>query len=80
MQRRAAPADYVAELAGVDPLQSALSVRLADDRPISVGDATMEFSIQRVSKIYTVAIASSGHGELPGPGWAASRRPVCSIR
>lgn len=56
-------ADYIPELAGIDPSQFAISVCLADGSQLSVGDADTEFSIQSVSKVFTLAIALGRYGE-----------------
>ncbi len=60
---RGAVAGYIPELAGIDPNQFAMSVCLPDGSQVSVGDATTEFSIQSVSKLFTLAIALGRYGE-----------------
>ncbi len=65
---RAAPdrgkvADYIPELARVDPARFGISVCLADGRQLSMGDAEVPFSIQSVSKVFALAIALGRFGE-----------------
>lgn len=56
-------ADYIPELAGVDPGQFALSVAVGDGSQHSVGDADVPFSIQSVSKVFALAIALGRLGD-----------------
>ncbi|MEL6206748.1 MAG: glutaminase, partial [Pseudomonadota bacterium] len=49
------PADYIPELAQVDPAQFAISVALADGVTLSAGMADTPFSIQSVSKVFSLA-------------------------
>lgn len=60
---RGAVADYIPELARVDPGQFAMSVVLADGSQHSVGDADTRFSIQSVSKIFALALALGRLGD-----------------
>ncbi|WP_417607610.1 glutaminase [Primorskyibacter flagellatus] len=53
---RGAVADYIPELARIDPNQFAVSVCLADGTQISHGDADVPFSIQSVSKVFALAL------------------------
>ena len=62
-QDRGKVADYVPELARVDPSRFALSVVLADGSQHSVGDTDVAFSIQSVSKVFALAIALGRHGD-----------------
>ncbi len=50
-------ATYIPELACVDPGHFGLAVALADGELYSVGDADMPFSIQSISKVFTLALA-----------------------
>ncbi len=50
-------ATYIPELASVDPSHFGLAVTLADGELYSVGDADMPFSIQSISKVFTLALA-----------------------
>lgn len=56
-------ADYIPELASVDPDQFGMSVVLADGSQHSVGDAETPFSIQSVSKVFALALALGRLGE-----------------
>lgn len=56
-------ADYIPELAGVDPERFGLSVVLADGSQHSVGDAAVPFSIQSVSKVFALALALGRLGD-----------------
>ncbi|WP_421871810.1 glutaminase [Nitratireductor rhodophyticola] len=56
-------ADYIPELASTDPSKFGISVCLADGRQFSAGDATTAFSIQSVSKVFTLAIALGRYGD-----------------
>jgi glutaminase len=58
-----APADYIPELAAVDPAQFAISVAMADGRTLSAGAHTKRFSIQSVSKVFTLAAALGRIGD-----------------
>ncbi len=57
------PADYIPELASVDPAQFAISVAMADGRTLSAGAHTKRFSIQSVSKVFTLAAALGRIGD-----------------
>ncbi len=50
-------ADYIPALARVDPSKFALVVRAADGQEYATGDADEPFSIQSVSKLFTLALA-----------------------
>lgn len=50
-------ATYIPELASVDPNHFGLAVALADGELFSVGDAEVPFSIQSISKVFTLALA-----------------------
>ncbi len=56
-------ADYIPPLARVDPGQFALALVLPDGTMISAGDAARRFSIQSVSKVFTLALALGKMGE-----------------
>lgn len=60
---RGTVADYIPELAGVDPGHFAMSVVLADGRQHSVGDAGTPFSIQSISKVFALALALGRMGD-----------------
>jgi glutaminase len=50
-------ADYIPELAGVDPTGLGMSLSSADGFVYESGDATTEFTIQSISKPFTYALA-----------------------
>lgn len=56
-------ANYIPELAAIDPSQFAMSVCLADGQQFSCGDATTRFSMQSVSKAFTLAMALGRFGD-----------------
>lgn len=56
-------ADYIPELASVDPARFGLSVVLADGSQHSVGDSAVPFSIQSVSKVFALALALGRLGD-----------------
>jgi glutaminase len=56
-------ADYIPELAAIDPDQFGISVCLADGREAAAGDADTRFSIQSVSKVFTLAMALGRLGD-----------------
>ena len=58
-----APADYIPELSRVNPAQFAIAVSLADGSLYSAGDADVPFSIQSITKVFTLAIALGRSGD-----------------
>lgn len=50
-------ATYIPELAAVDPDRFGLAVALTDGELLSVGDAEVPFSVQSISKVFTLALA-----------------------
>ncbi|MCV2888414.1 glutaminase [Ruegeria aquimaris] len=56
-------ADYIPELASVDPDQFGIALALADGRFFAAGDADTAFSIQSVSKVFTLALALGRLGD-----------------
>ncbi|MFV0409124.1 MAG: glutaminase [Paracoccus sp. (in: a-proteobacteria)] len=56
-------ADYIPELARVDPAQFGIAVALADGTMVSAGDAQKRFSIQSVSKVFSLACVLGRIGE-----------------
>ncbi|SOH92984.1 L-glutaminase [Monaibacterium marinum] len=60
---RGAVARYIPQLANVDPDQFAMSICLADGTQLSAGDAQVPFSIQSVSKVFSLALALGRVGD-----------------
>ena len=56
-------ADYIPELAGVDPEGFALSLSSADGHVYETGSAAVEFTIQSISKPFTYALALDALGQ-----------------
>jgi len=56
-------ADYIPELSGIDPGQFGIAVATADGGMASAGDAAQPFSIQSVSKVFTLSLALERLGE-----------------
>lgn len=56
-ERSGALADYIPELAAVDPDTFAVSLVVHDGHVYSVGDSTLEFTVQSISKALTYAVA-----------------------
>ena len=56
-------ADYIPELARVDPAQFGIAVALADGSMVTAGDAQKRFSIQSVSKVFSLACVLGRIGE-----------------
>ncbi|SHL26598.1 glutaminase [Roseibium suaedae] len=56
-------ADYIPELAKVDPNQLGISVATADGELFSAGNAQTPFSIQSISKVFVLALALGQVGE-----------------
>ena len=54
---RGTVASYIPELANIDPNQFALSICFKDGEQINVGCSQTDFSIQSISKVFTLAIA-----------------------
>jgi len=55
-------ADYIPALAAADPRAFAMSVVTLDGEMFSVGEATSTFSIQSISKVFTLALALGWEG------------------
>lgn len=63
MPDRGRVADYIPELGRVDPAQFGISVTMADGTCYRAGDADVHFSIQSVSKMFTLALALGKVGD-----------------
>jgi glutaminase len=62
-KERGTVASYIPELARVDPGQFSLSICLRNGRQLSIGDASVTFSVQSISKVFTLAIALGRIGD-----------------
>ena len=56
-------ADYIPQLAHVDPKKFGIAVVGVDGQVFKAGDADTSFSIQSVSKVFTLTLALGKHGE-----------------
>lgn len=56
-------ADYIPQLAHIDPNQFAISLATIDGQRFSAGCATTPFSIQSISKVFTLTIALGKWGD-----------------
>ncbi|SDL85180.1 glutaminase [Aliiruegeria lutimaris] len=74
-------ADYIPELARVDPAQFGIAVSLADGRIVTAGQARQQFSIQSISKVFSLACVLGRIGEQVWTrvGREPSGRPFDSI-
>ncbi len=60
---RGTVANYIPELAKIDPNQFAIAVALPSGEVLTAGDAQTNFSIQSISKVFTLAIALGRLGD-----------------
>ncbi len=60
---RGAAATYIPELATVDTGQFGIAVAMVDGRMFTAGDAALPFSIQSVSKVFTLTLALGKLGD-----------------
>jgi len=60
---RGTVANYIPELADVDPGQFGLCVTLPDGQVFAAGDADVPFSIQSISKVFSLALALGRVGD-----------------
>lgn len=58
-----APADYIPELARVEPDLFGISIVTVDGKVFNIGDTDHTFSIQSISKVYTLAMVMEELGE-----------------
>ncbi|MCS2609282.1 glutaminase [Halomonas dongshanensis] len=74
-------ADYIPELAHVDPQQFGIALATVDGQHYSAGSATTPFSIQSISKVFTLTIALGklGDGLWANVGREPSGDPFNSI-
>ncbi len=62
-QNWGAPANYIPELAHIDPAQFAITVITADGTVNHAGDTDTPFSVQSITKVFTLAIALGRSGD-----------------
>lgn len=74
---KGAPAQYIPALAKVDPSKFAIAVATKDGEMFTAGDADEAFSIQSVSKLFTLALAMEWVGESV---WERVRREPSGMR
>ena len=60
---RGTVASYIPELASIDPAQFGIAAALASGEEFFAGDAAVPFSIQSISKVFTLAIALGRLGD-----------------
>lgn len=70
-------AQYIPALARADPTKFALAVATADGEVFAAGDADEPFSIQSVSKLFTLALAMEWVGD---PLWERVKREPSGMR
>jgi glutaminase len=58
-----AVASYIPELAHIDPAQFAIAVTTADGEVFTAGDVDTPFSVQSITKVFTLAIALGRSGD-----------------
>ncbi|HBF31392.1 glutaminase [Rhizobium sp.] len=56
-------ADYIPELARVEPKQFGIAITTVDGQTFTAGDATVPFSIQSISKVFMLTLALGKMGE-----------------
>ncbi len=57
------PADYIPELSKIDPYKFGVHLQFTDDKIFSTGDFNEHFSIQSISKVFSLSLAYSILGE-----------------
>lgn len=60
---RGTVASYIPQLACIDPDQFGIAVALPDGQVLTAGDADVSFSIQSISKVFTLALALGRLGD-----------------
>ena len=60
---RGRPADYIPKLAAVDPNQFGMAIASCDGQVHVIGDADVRFSVQSISKVFTLALVIAAEEE-----------------
>ena len=63
MEHKGKVADYIPQLAKVDPQKFGIAVATPDGRVVSAGDAAEPFSIQSISKVFMLTLALGKTGD-----------------
>lgn len=63
LTRLGRPAGYIPALAGVDPQRLGVAVATADGAVWAAGDSAVPFTIQSISKVFTLMVALADRGE-----------------
>jgi len=58
-----AVAEYIPRLAAVNPEQFGMAVVMSDGQELQVGDNSVHFSVQSMSKVFSLALVMAGDGE-----------------
>ncbi|GAA2818148.1 glutaminase [Kitasatospora paracochleata] len=80
-ERRGRPADYIPALAEADPSAFGMAIATVDGGVFGAGDWEVPFSVQSVSKLFTLALAlaEGGDGLWQGVGREPSGNPFNSL-
>ena len=57
-------AEYIPSLAAVDPRQFGMVIASCDGQVHVIGDADVRFSVQSISKVFTLALVVAAEGEI----------------
>lgn len=71
-------ADYIPELAKVDPNQFGIAITTVDGTTYTAGNALTPFSIQSISKVFMLTLALGKAGETVWNGWGESLQALLS--
>ena len=77
---RGTVATYIPELANVDPQRFGLAIVDVEGNVHAGGDCAVPFSIQSISKVFTLTLALGRVGTGFGVTWDASHRAIASIQ
>jgi glutaminase len=57
-------ADYIPALKRIDPLKFGMAIATPEGEVIAFGDASEKFSVQSISKVFTLSMAFATHGDV----------------